>query len=599
MNVPWGAKASKSNPCPACGKPDHCVFSRDDLRLRCNRSSEAPVGWRLMTLKPPGAVFARIGAAGAPVGTRPRSSDSNPSKPKPPSAATRKRLEAALARCRSAMEPDRLAAVERATRVPGDAWARLGIGWADAAELKKLKANGQGWGDDFPDGAFAIPERDGAQRLVGLAFRTIDGRKGAKRGCRRGLTIPEDRVGLRGPALAVEGASDVAACASIGIGAIGRPSNAAGGLMLAELLKDEDVLVVGENDEKPDGRWPGREGARGLAQQLATEWGKPVRWTLPPAEHKDVRGWITARGINYANAAAVKTAGEDLLAALKAAAVVETPPEPMPAIRGPEAEAMPAIRGMPAIPFRVENTSPTSPPLQRGELDALLAGAQVRPKPGQAMNRAVDDAVLRLVTALKLDGRFGSVDEARAVFVGWMDDALSETDFPESDAEAMIHRTWRRYDAAKGAASLAAIAFRARAAPDLEALPASATAPFRLAAKIARELAGGRTGAEFDMVGGALGDAIGRSPEQARRYLRDLMRLGILTRLVLGAHYSECGPRLSRYRYDGPPLDSSAAVPADDSPAPAPAEAAAAPEAEIIDRPAAAKPTPDARGTLA
>lgn len=63
---------------------------------------------------------------------------------------------------------------------------------------------------------------------------------------------------------------------------------------LAELFADtnEQILIVGENDKKDDGQWPGRDGARTLAAALARELGGRVRWTMPPMGFKDVREWL-------------------------------------------------------------------------------------------------------------------------------------------------------------------------------------------------------------------------------------------------------------------------------------------------------------------
>src|SRR5690606_20980511 len=105
---------------------------------------------------------------------------------------------------------------------------------------------------------------------------------------RRGLTVPVDLRDRPDPVLVVEGASDVAACLAAGLAAVGRPSNMGGVEHLARLLAGRDVVVVGERDRRP-GAWPGRDGAVAVAGTLAREWGRPVRWVLPPASAKDMR----------------------------------------------------------------------------------------------------------------------------------------------------------------------------------------------------------------------------------------------------------------------------------------------------------------------
>ena len=123
--------------------------------------------------------------------------------------------------------------------------------------------------------------------------------------------------------LVVEGASDVAACVTMGLAAVGRPSNGAGAEDLAELLDGRAVLVVGERDGKPGGAWPGRDGAKSVAQQLAGRWGEPVPWTLPPLDTKDVREWLRGKlagGLAAGDPQGLHAAGAELLALLTAAA---------------------------------------------------------------------------------------------------------------------------------------------------------------------------------------------------------------------------------------------------------------------------------------
>ncbi|MGL6074030.1 MAG: hypothetical protein ACRC8S_07705, partial [Fimbriiglobus sp.] len=50
-----------------------------------------------------------------------------------------------------------------------------------------------------------------------------------------------------------------------------------------------------ENDRKPDGSWPGRDGAQRVAESLTRDLGRKVRWVMPPEDAKDVRDWLTAR----------------------------------------------------------------------------------------------------------------------------------------------------------------------------------------------------------------------------------------------------------------------------------------------------------------
>ena len=147
--------------------------------------------------------------------------------------------------------------------------------------------------------------------------------KGRPKNAKRGLIIPSNLHDLPDPVLIVEGASDVAACAAVGLAAVGRPSNrSVEGL--SELLKGREALVVGERDGKPDGNWPGRDGAQAAAQILAGDFKKPVAWTLPPHPFKDIREW-TIRQIESRSLSDATYVGQELLAELRRTAESETP----------------------------------------------------------------------------------------------------------------------------------------------------------------------------------------------------------------------------------------------------------------------------------
>ncbi|WP_419191362.1 YfjI family protein [Saltatorellus ferox] len=175
--------------------------------------------------------------------------------------------------------------------------------------------------------------------------------KGFPKGAARGLVVPEHLDDLPGPVLIVEGASDVAACLTLGLPAVGRPSNSAGSKQLLHLLRDRVVLVVGERDEKPDGRWPGRDGAVAVADKLADRWGRTVPWSLPPAKIKDVREWLASRvseGLDLADGDACRSNGRLLLQELLTAS------EP---IRPRQGETIPEQAPYPidALPMSIRN----------------------------------------------------------------------------------------------------------------------------------------------------------------------------------------------------------------------------------------------------
>jgi hypothetical protein len=112
-----------------------------------------------------------------------------------------------------------------------------------------------------------------------------------------------------GPVFIVEGGSDVAACESWNLNAIGRASNTHGGLWIKKMIKqccpEKLVIVVGERDENPSRRgiipsctancrgcaycWPGWFGMKKVAAELG---GRAVGVLAPP-HSKDMRDLLT------------------------------------------------------------------------------------------------------------------------------------------------------------------------------------------------------------------------------------------------------------------------------------------------------------------
>jgi len=126
--------------------------------------------------------------------------------------------------------------------------------------------------------------------------------------------------------LLVEGSSDALAATAAGLAAVGRPSDRGGVADLAALLRElppaRPLVVVGENDEKPDGTWPGRDGAEAVAAGLAHRLRRPVAWAMTPGGAKDVRDWLT----DLARAdSAWGARGVELVALLTAAATDTAP----------------------------------------------------------------------------------------------------------------------------------------------------------------------------------------------------------------------------------------------------------------------------------
>jgi hypothetical protein len=363
----WREVTAKS-PCPACGGVDWCAWTPDDATLKCERSPVSPPGMTLIRAKDGGGLF-RSTEAGANRAVR----------------SGRSRVlqldwEAESERYIAAMRPAQLLELASRLGVRPESLSVLEVGWASREDLLRMRAGGAGWPEQYPDGAFTFPERDGAGRICGFSLRAKDGRKGApgrKVGGRRGLIIPNTFSQREDPVLVVEGASDVAACECLGLAAVGRPSNAGGSEHLIRLLEGREVLVVGERDTKPTGAWPGRDGAKQVSRRMATEWNSPVTWTLPPATAKDLRAWLTDRvtaGLGLSDANARGAAGLELLKELRAIAEEEKP-----AARPSQSELLVRLAlecyrlglNEAGEPFAVKRDGPNAALMFRGSRDAL------------------------------------------------------------------------------------------------------------------------------------------------------------------------------------------------------------------------------------
>lgn len=247
--------------CTICGHNRRCKVAADsgDLRLCFRASDERVNGFRRIKQTGECTTYVRIDSpadqAGAKFTTHSRSVGD---------------LNAAAKRYAQAMTDERLQTMAD----------QLGV---SAASLRAIDAGLNG-------DRLCFPERNADGSVVGINTRLPDGRKLVGKGQHRGLIIPTGFAELPDPVLIPEGPTDTAACVTMGLAAVGRPM-AKGGLdQLAELLRDRpDVIIVGENDPKADGTWPGRDGTESMAGKLAETWRRPVAWVIPTEGIKDVR----------------------------------------------------------------------------------------------------------------------------------------------------------------------------------------------------------------------------------------------------------------------------------------------------------------------
>jgi len=93
---------------------------------------------------------------------------------------------------------------------------------------------------------------------------------------------------FEGPILITEGYSDTATAIDMGFMAIGKPSAQAGNEVLIPLIKDHNVIIVGDNDIDE----VGKRGMDATFHVLKPTCRSIIK-VLPPKEYKDLRQWKT------------------------------------------------------------------------------------------------------------------------------------------------------------------------------------------------------------------------------------------------------------------------------------------------------------------
>jgi hypothetical protein len=305
VTTPITFRADASRPCPVCLSPSKgCSATADRLHI-CRGEPAAPGEWRVIPPSPDSMGFThyRNNVTDPPPATADR--DASPSRPRRPSrrktgagangAAPAHDWEATARRYAAGLrDTDRQFLAQR-----------LGVPVEALDSFPLLGASGA----SSAGSTITFPEHDGEGRVIGLSERVPgagpDGTDAKRQihGGRRGLTVPDGWDLPAGPIYVVEGSSDTIAAFAAGLACVGRPGAAAGIDLLVRQLRDvpagRDLVVVGENDRKPSGEWPGRDGAVAVAAALAAKLARPVRVAMPPAGAKDVRAWLTDAELEY------------------------------------------------------------------------------------------------------------------------------------------------------------------------------------------------------------------------------------------------------------------------------------------------------------
>jgi hypothetical protein len=141
--------------------------------------------------------------------------------------------------------------------------------------------------------AWTFPMRDATGAIVGFRRRLPSGRKLSLAGGHEGLFIPQDRDWVQQTTWIVEGPTDCATLAALGLDVIGRPSCQSAVdmtvLWASPIPGKVDINIIADNDE------PGLKGALVLGLRLKRP-GRIVRILTMPFPFKDPRDWYFKRG---------------------------------------------------------------------------------------------------------------------------------------------------------------------------------------------------------------------------------------------------------------------------------------------------------------
>lgn len=239
--------------CIVCGHRGWCLVSPDGAAVICARV-ESPrragdAGW-----------LHRLSEPLAPKPSAPR-----PGGPPPDFTALAKQCAADL--------PDQDALADE-LGVSDESLGRLRLGWHRGLLC------------------YTFPMRDARRRIIGIRTRTRSGDKRAVTGSRQGLFIPADLQ--PGPLWVCEGPTDTAALITLGLSAIGRPSNTGGHDLLAAVAmawRHREVVIMADRDR------PGSDAERltmDAARKLAGAMPKKLVKIIRPPGTKDVRDLVRA-----------------------------------------------------------------------------------------------------------------------------------------------------------------------------------------------------------------------------------------------------------------------------------------------------------------
>jgi hypothetical protein len=331
--ITWYAKPSSR--CPICGGKEKCSATADGLYFCWRTHSDIP-GW--IHFKDSDNGF----------GVLRSTSDDLPRPSRNGHAGCAGHGGIAGPQAKAKEDPPLQAILDAAKAGPEELRQLADMLGVSLAALQALGVGYEPQASERDPEHWLIPERDAGGKIIGLTRRYANGVKRQYPGSKRGLTfdptmplasttmpLASTMVTHKSTILVPEGASDVAAALTMGLCAVGRPNNLGGVELLRQLLRPAGemlwpvgggeekkvlaatsavaastaatsaeatvatsaatIVIMAERDQKPDGSWPGMDGAVRTAQRLADAWNEPVAYALPPDGQKDIRSWLVAQ----------------------------------------------------------------------------------------------------------------------------------------------------------------------------------------------------------------------------------------------------------------------------------------------------------------
>ena len=312
----------KQNPCPICRHDHGCATTADGL-IFCLRSHGDIPGYLCLgeARDGMGGLYREVGdTRGMRLAGDPR--------PAPRAKAPRREtdedrldpveIEQILARARRRSDhKERIAELAHERGVKAESLHALGYLWGPRVPtgVRVYDPRTEIWEPEYRDlHVYAYPLIGVDGEPCGIATLSQDGRKRMIYGSQLGIAEPWgwwERAESIGTIYAPEGAGDVSALWSMGLAAVGRPSNRAGAETLAERLRPlveagVRIVIVADRDE----HGAGIDGARHTARIVADKLGIAVEVAYPPVKCKDSRAWLIQQAVALENAAALTEAGQ-------------------------------------------------------------------------------------------------------------------------------------------------------------------------------------------------------------------------------------------------------------------------------------------------